>query len=386
MLRTDALDYELSPELIATHPATPRDAARLLVAGRGGAVVSHGQVRDLAAFLRAGDVLVLNNTRVLPARFAGSRVDTGGRVTGLYLGPGPEPGTWRCMLKARRFREGARVELDDREGRPSGEAIELVARHDDPDGGVVWVVRVVSSGGDVLERVGLTPLPPYILAARERGEGAGRADADDESDRADYQTVFARDPGSVAAPTAGLHFTPELLASLDRVGVERVEVTLHVGMGTFKPIESETVEAHPMHAEWCSMDAGAIKRVQRAKAEGRRVIAVGTTSARTLESYAEAIEAGGSVASGASAASFPPALETRLLITPGYRWRWVDGLMTNFHLPRSTLLAMVAALLEADGLAGIQGRGVERLLELYREAIGEQYRFYSFGDAMLLLP
>jgi S-adenosylmethionine:tRNA ribosyltransferase-isomerase len=241
------------------------------------------------------------------------------------------------------------------------------------------VVEVVDqegkgAGGGLLERVGLTPLPPYILAARRHQE----VEVADEEDRAGYQTVYSRgagagdERGSVAAPTAGLHFTPELLARLEAMGVERAAVTLEVGLGTFKPVEAEFVEDHAMHAEWCVVPRETARAISRARGRGGRVIAVGTTSARVLESFAsveEMLERG------------EAGVSTRILITPGYRFRNVDGLMTNFHLPRSTLMAMVAAFVERDGA----GDGVARLRGVYREALERGYRFYSYGDAMIVL-
>jgi S-adenosylmethionine:tRNA ribosyltransferase-isomerase len=220
----------------------------------------------------------------------------------------------------------------------------------------------------VLGRAGLTPIPPYIRAARK----AAGVEVGEETDRERYQTVYAASElskaASVAAPTAGLHFAEGLLARLAAAGVGRADVTLHVGTGTFKPVEAEQVEDHPMHAESCSMGAGAVAAVRDARESGGRVVAVGTTSARTLETYAGAVAGGGEV---------PPAMTTRLLVTPGYEWKWVDGMLTNFHLPRSTLMAMVAALLPG---------GVARLKEVYGAAVKEGYRFYSYGDAMLVLP
>jgi len=349
MLRTDELDYDLPEGSIATRPASPRDSARLMVVP-GPGQPEHARVHDLPGFLRPGDLLVFNRSRVLPARFEGVRADTGGKVEGLYLRDGAEPGTWEVMLKARRFKVGMRIIIE-------GAELELISRGSDDEPGA-RLVRVHGDAARALEQAGLTPLPPYIRAARARkGEAV-----DDADDRAWYQTVYAREAGSVAAPTAGLHFTPELLAGLDAAGIRRATVLLHVGSGTFRGVETETVEAHPMHAERCAMDGDCRTEIEAAKARGGRVIAVGTTAARTLESL---------WAAGAAEA------DTRLLITPGYRWHVVDGLFTNFHLPRSTLMAMVGALLPG---------GVARLRELYALAISEGYRFYSYGDAMLVLP
>ena len=313
--------------------------------------------------------MVFNTTSVVRARFVGRNLDTGGRVQGLYLRDAKvtddgEP-CWEAMLKARRFRPGRRVELIDASGKGSGITLRLIDRTGDEAG--AWRVAVEGGQGlesaELLERAGLTPLPPYILSARKT-QGL---EIDDASDRASYQTVLA-DPahsGSVAAPTAGLHFTPELLENLRASGVNRAEVDLCVGAGTFKPVETETLEEHPMHSEWCSMDEGARRAVFE---DATRTVAVGSTSARTIETYAQLIE---------GADQIPDGVNTRLLIAPGYRWRRVDALVTNFHLPRSTLLAMVSALFP---------EGMDRLREIYREAIEQKYRFYSYGDAMLVLP
>ncbi|MFN9973681.1 MAG: tRNA preQ1(34) S-adenosylmethionine ribosyltransferase-isomerase QueA, partial [Phycisphaerae bacterium] len=323
-----------------------------------------------------------NATRVLQARLVGRREDSGGKVEGLFLSASSDGSEWTALLRAKKVREQTSIRLIDESGADTN--VTLVPLRRDANENGAWVVGVRVDGAEaaasntplgpaaILDRVGHTPLPPYILKAREHTqEPVERA-----SDRDRYQTVYAKEQGSVAAPTAGLHFTPELLAQLDALGVERVEVTLHVGTGTFKPVEVDIVEEHPMHSEWCSMSAAAVERVRRAKAEGRRVIGVGTTSVRTLESSALALE-NQAVAASANA---PASLDTKLLITPGYRYRWTDGMLTNFHLPRSTLLAMVGALLSDQGTQGVQ-----RLIARYREAIEKGYRFYSFGDAMLIV-
>ncbi len=374
-MRTDELDFDLPRELIATRPAEPRDSARLLVVRRDGH--EHRRVRDLPAILRATDTIVFNATKVLPARFEGVNLDTGGRVQGLWLrdvGTGDER-AWEVMLKARRHRAGWRIGLRDASGADTGVVLMIRERSGEEEGG--WVVGV--EGGEpgesteaLLGRAGMTPLPPYILSRRkEAGEEVA-----DELDRAAYQTVFAHGnagvapgvgaAGSVAAPTAGLHFTPELLRTLADGGVRETEVTLHVGAGTFKSVETETVEEHPMHAEWCMMGPDALREVF--EEPGRRVVAVGSTATRTIESYAQVLERGEPA---------PEWLETRLLISPGYRWRRVGAVLTNFHLPRSTLVAMVAAVVPG---------GIERVRALYAEAVREEYRFFSYGDAMLILP
>jgi len=385
VLRTDALDYDLPPALIATHPAEPRDAARLLLVRRERPdAPEHLCVRDLPGLLRPGDRLVFNTTRVLPARFVGRREDSGGHVQGLYLheeslGAGP-PGVWVALIKSRRHRPGARVRLIAGH-RPSPYVLEMLEPAGDPPG--AWRLRLHADVGEappapqVLDAVGLTPLPPYILAARK----AAHERPDDRTDRAQYQTVFASEPvaASVAAPTAGLHFTPALLGALARAGVARSDVVLHVGAGTFKPVETEAVEEHPIHAEWCSMSGAAIAEIEHTRGGGGRVVAVGTTVARTLESYAP---------QAAGDREAPAAFATRLLITPGYRFAWTDAILTNFHLPRSTLMALVAARLqEPDEAPEVPGEpsGVTRLKRIYAEAVGRGYRFYSFGDAMLIL-
>ncbi len=371
-MRTSELDFELPPELIATRACEPRDAARLLVCSRSDpSRVEHRRVRDLPALLAAGDTLVFNTSRVIPARLIGRNLDTGGRVEGLYLRDAePEGGrpVWEALIKARRFRPGRRIELLDAGDRPSGVTLTLLERTGDEAG--AWRVSVECEGApatpEILDRAGRTPLPPYIRSARR----AAGLDVPDADDRARYQTVYAGAPGSIAAPTAGLHFTPALLDTLASEGVRRADVTLHVGPGTFKPVEAETLEDHPMHAELCSMGAGAIRAVFGDGAGGGRagrVVAVGSTAARTIESYAAAIGAG---------APAPASLETDLLIAPGYAWRRVDAIVTNFHLPRSTLLAMIAALFPG---------GIDRVRAIYDEAVREGYRFYSYGDAMLVL-
>lgn len=376
MLRTADLEYELPETSIATEPARPRDSARLLVVSPDGPAPAHRRVSDLPSQLRHGDLLVFNVTRVLRARFVGRRADTGGKAEGLFLREAelPDGGRgWICLARLKRISPGVEIAVERKPGDVTLRLVAVAPHAEEPG---AWLFdprhangsRVVEPAADVLERAGLTPLPPYILRARTH-QGL---DLPEDADHDRYQTTFAKgQAGSVAAPTAGLHFTPELLERLDEVGVERAEVTLHVGTGTFRPVETEFVEDHPMHSEWCSMSPGAVEQVRRARREGRRVIAVGTTSARTLESFAHAEEVG----------KIPESLATRILITPGYRWRWVDGLLTNFHLPRSTLMAMVAARLSPE-----EGEGVAKLRELYAIALREGYRFYSFGDAMLIPP
>ncbi|MEM7755874.1 MAG: tRNA preQ1(34) S-adenosylmethionine ribosyltransferase-isomerase QueA [Planctomycetota bacterium] len=375
-MRTEELDFDLPRELIATRPAEPRDSARLLVVRKD--THEHRTIRELPEILNANDTLVFNATRVLPARFRGHNEQTGGKVEGLWLRdaePGPAgERRWEVMLKARRHRAGAIIGLERETGEQTGVRISIVERSSHEEGG--WIVDVhtppdaeADPTEAVLALAGMTPLPPYILSRRKEAHDA----VDDAFDRAAYQTIFADDRtrgGSVAAPTAGLHFTPRLLGQLEAAGVRRTTVTLHVGAGTFKGIETDTVEDHEMHAEWCTMNAEARDAVFGAltSESDRRVIAVGSTSTRTIESYA---------AVHAERGSYPDWLETRLMITPGYRWQRVGAVLTNFHLPRSTLIAMVAAAVPG---------GIERVRGLYAEAIAERYRFFSYGDAMLILP
>lgn len=378
MLNVSDLDYELPESAIARTAAEPRDSAKLLVVKRSDPTfIQHRSVRDLRELLKAGDLLVLNRTRVIPARFIGYRADTQGAVEGLFLGLGGDQSNerqWRVMLKGKRMKPGGTVNLKDPSGAESGVRLGLVAQVEGGENVGQWTVDVYGGEAglkatELLDRVGNTPLPPYILAARKRHEDRVK----EKDDRERYQTVYAGEQaGSVAAPTAGLHFTPKLLDALAERGVELAEVTLHVGTGTFKSVETEFVEQHPMHAEWCTAPATTGAAISDARARGGRVFAVGTTSARTMESFTpEELAAGGEKWS-------------RLLITPGFTFKNLDGLMTNFHLPRSTLMAMVGALL--DERSGGAGDGVARLKAIYAEALEKGYRFYSYGDAMLVLP
>jgi len=373
-LRTEDLAYDLPEDRIATRPAEPRDSARMLVMSRSSDVLEHRKVSDLPDYLVSGDALVMNKTAVIPARFLGKRTDSGGKVEGLFLDE-PEAGTWRVMLKSNgRLRPDLVIELTDGQDRPSGQVIRLGEQDGDE-----WIVHPESSRSarEILGVVGRTPLPPYILRSRGirgiRGIRGVRGDrsVDDAQDRSWYQTVYA-DPDqgrSVAAPTAGLHFTPELLQALIGKGVERLEISLDVGPGTFKPITTPTLEMHDMHRERYEVPSETLESLNailaRKKAgESGRIFAVGTTSVRTLESLPDPLPVHESLSG-----------TTDLLIAPPYDFRFVDGLLTNFHLPRSTLLALVAALV-----------GLDRLLAVYEQAIREGYRFYSYGDAMLILP
>jgi len=333
-------DYDLPDELIAQTPAARRDAARLLVVHRRTGEFTHRTVADLPELLSPGDLLVLNDTKVLPARLIGTREATGGRWGGLFLRE-PEPGVWELMAKTRGYvRRGEAVAV-----MPGPLKLILVGRTPDKH----WLVRPEPPGPveDVLAKHGRVPLPPYIR------KGVAKS-GDDER----YQTVYAAAPGSVAAPTAGLHFTPELLAAVEAKGIGTARVTLHVGLGTFAPIKTADPTKHAIHSEWCEVPATTADRVTETKRRGGRVIAVGTTTTRTLET------AGGQPFRG----------ESSLFIHPPFDFRVIGGLMTNFHLPRTTLLLLVQAF-----------AGSDLLKRAYQEAIRGRYRFYSYGDAMLIL-
>lgn len=351
-MRTREFDFDLPPELIAQHPVEPRDRARLMVVRPGSDTLEHRSVADLPELLAPGDVLARNNSRVIPARLVGLRESTGGKWEGLFLRTLPD-GSWEILATTRgRPRAGERVVV----GRGDPDAVSdrlsllILGRCDAGR----WAVRPESEAPALalLERHGTVPLPPYIRRGRE---GPG--------DRDRYQTTFAAVPGSVAAPTAGLHFTPEMFARLSARGVGTVDLTLHVGLGTFRPIEAESIEAHALHAEWAELTADAAAALDAARRRGGRVVAVGTTSARTIETAV------------ADDGAFRPFRgETALYLRPGHRFRGLDALLTNFHLPRSSLLVLVAAL-----------AGLDLTRYAYAEAIRERYRFYSYGDAMLIL-
>jgi len=342
-------DYELPEGRIAQHPAECRDASKLLVLERRSGAVNHGVFRDLPSRLRQGDLLVFNDTRVLPCRLTG-RKESGGRVELLMLeqlDAGSDGECWTCLMQVgRKPAAGSRLLF------PGGAQAEVLGRE-----GENWTIRFAPGGDSVeslLERIGRMPLPPYIR----------REDTDsDTADRERYQTIYAREPGAVAAPTAGLHFTKQLLGELSEQGIESAQVTLHVGTGTFLPVRSESVEEHRMHSERFELPDVAAEAIRRTRERGGRVIAVGTTVVRTLEASADE---DGNVRAGAGSCD--------LFIYPGYRFRVVDALVTNFHLPRSTLLMLVCAF-----------AGHAEVLSAYREALREDYRFYSYGDAMLAI-
>ncbi|MDE8653652.1 tRNA preQ1(34) S-adenosylmethionine ribosyltransferase-isomerase QueA [Novosphingobium album (ex Liu et al. 2023)] len=342
-MRVDLFDFELPPERIALRPARPRDAARMLLVPGQGALTDHA-VRDLPLLLRAGDVLVFNDTRVIPAQLEGLR---GEARIGATLHKRIDLRRWQAFVRnAKRLREGDRIAF------PADVAAIAETGHDDGS----WTLRFEGSEPVelLLERAGRMPLPPYIAGKRET----------DDADRSDYQTMFARKEGAVAAPTAALHFTPELVERLDIAGVGRETLTLHVGAGTFLPVKADDTAEHRMHVEWGRINAATADRLNAARAAGGRLIAVGTTSLRLLES-----------ATGEDGVIRPFEGDTAIFITPGYRFRAIDGLMTNFHLPRSTLFMLVSALM-----------GLDRMRAAYAHAIAREYRFYSYGDASLLLP
>jgi S-adenosylmethionine:tRNA ribosyltransferase-isomerase len=343
-MRVDLFDFELPPERIALRPARPRDAARMLVVEGSEGPLADQHVRDLPSLLRKGDVLVFNDTRVIPAQLEGRR---GEARIGATLHKRIDLRRWQAFVRnAKRLREGDRIDF------PAEVSALAEERH--ADGSWTLAFAGVEPVEVLLERAGQMPLPPYIAGKRP-------TDADD---RSDYQTMFAAKDGAVAAPTAALHFTPALMAALAEAGVVHETLTLHVGAGTFLPVKADDTADHAMHAEWGRIDAASAGRLNAARQAGGRLIAVGTTSLRLLES---AVDARGLIR--------PFEGDTAIFITPGYAFGAVDGLMTNFHLPRSTLFMLVSALM-----------GLERMQEAYAHAIGKGYRFYSYGDASLLLP
>jgi S-adenosylmethionine:tRNA ribosyltransferase-isomerase len=339
-------DYDLPADLIAQVPLQQRDASRLLVVDGQTSSIRHARIRDLPSLLRPGDLMVANNTKVLPARILGVKQPSGGRVELLLLHRDPD-GCWTCLAKpAKSLRRGVRVAARRKDLVGTITTIEIVEKL---DGGIVRVGFL--DGDDLdLEQIGEAPLPPYIRTPIDR------------IDR--YQTLYAKVPGSAAAPTAGLHLTDTLRSALNERGIGWAEVTLHIGLDTFRPVTVETVGQHTIHREWCSLSPEVARSIETARSSGGRIVAVGTTSARTLETWG-----------GLAQEDRPGGYEgwSNLFITPGYCWNVVDALLTNFHLPRSTLLMMVSAFV---------GRAL--ILEAYREAIADRYRFYSFGDATLL--
>jgi len=358
MLRSDALDYDLPPHHIAAYPSRERDASRMMVLDQAGRILTHARSRDLPGFLHPGDALILNDSRVVPARFMAIRLDTGGKMEGLFLRILDDSSCAAALLRrGSRARIGAKYAFDSPSDGLERSRLTIIERVGDQ-----WILRLHGplSWREVLDRAGHAPLPPYILRRRR---ASGDTAHDTPEDRARYQTVYAAPEGAVAAPTAGLHFTESLLSACRARDIETAFLTLHVGAGTFKPVESDFVEEHPIHEEWFTVPQRTIELLHRIRESGRRIIAVGTTTVRTLESLPDPLP--DHAVSGA----------TRLLIAPGHEFKHVDGLLTNFHLPRSSLMALVAAMI-----------GVEALIDAYREAIRREYRFYSYGDCMLILP
>jgi S-adenosylmethionine:tRNA ribosyltransferase-isomerase len=340
-VRTDDFDYDLPSEFIAQHPAEPRDSSRLMIIDRSSGEVRHATFNQLPELLYRGDTLVINETRVIPARLTAHKVPSGGKVELLLLRRlGPQ--IWESLVGGRGIRAGSRVSVT---GGPEAEIVDELS-------GARRVVRFARPISGLLDRIGEMPLPPYIHEPLTHPD--------------EYQTVFATVPGSAAAPTAGLHFTPALLGRLEACGVHIVRVVLHVGLDTFQPVTEPDPAEHVIHSEWCHVSSEVASVIDRAKAEGRRVVAVGTTTVRTLETAASQADQGHALREYEGA--------TDLFILPGYRFRVVDAMITNFHLPRSTLLMMVSAF-----------AGRERILAAYETAKRMGYRFYSFGDAMLIL-
>lgn len=341
-MRTADFDYDLPPELIAQEPAEPRDSSRMLVLNRANGSITHQVFRDLADYLKSGECLIVNETRVMPARLLGRKAASGGAVEILFIAPLPD-GTWEAMVKpSRRLAPGTRVEFDP-------PTLSAVVEGVLPEGRRSVRLEFAGDALDVIRQVGTLPLPPYVHKPL--------------SDPERYQTVYAAKEKSVAAPTAGLHFTPELLEKIRQAGTEMAAVDLTVGPGTFQPVRMDKIEDHVMHSEAFELPDTAAGIINRVRCAGGRVIAVGTTSARVLETMAKA---DGTVRAGAGA--------TDLFLYPGYKFKAVDALVTNFHLPRSTLYMLVCAF-----------AGRELIMKAYKEAVEKEYRFYSFGDAMLIL-
>ena len=350
LMRASDFDFPLPPELIAQAPVPRRDQSRLLVLERATGQIAHRCFADLPEYFSPGDLLVLNDSRVIPARLRGFNARTGGRFEALLLEENAANDWWAMMRPGKRARPGTTIQILDKSANPS--AFQAIVREINAEGHRRLQFCGPANILTELDALGETPLPPYIQRPEQRPE-----------DRQRYQTVYAKAPGSVAAPTAGLHFTPALLEKIRARGARVCFLTLHVGLGTFAPVKTERVEDHIMHAERFVLPAQTADAIRRAKRLGRRVVAAGTTTLRVLESARRA---------GAG--------RTRIFIHPPHRFRVVDALVTNFHLPRSTLL-MLAAAFAAPG----ETRGRELILRTYREAVAQRYRFFSYGDAMLLL-
>ena len=361
----DAYDYDLPRELIAQHPLDHRIDARLLLINRQTGELSHHYVRDLPDLLNAGDVLVLNNSKVIPARLVGMRTSTRGRWEGLYL-RAAENGFWEMLSKTRgHMTPGETITLRDHDGRDS-EQLVVCSRMDEGHLAVRPLEPIAIE--EFLERFGRVPLPPYI----RNGQMV-------DQDTTSYQTVYAKVPGSVAAPTAGLHFSTDLIRHLQKRGVVTAGVTLHVGIGTFRPVATERIEDHKMHTEWCEITDNAASKITDARSAGGRVVAIGTTSVRVLETAAQQQNASKTVEDAQAKRAESSKLagwsgETNIFIRPPYSFQMVDAMLTNFHLPKSTLLMLVSAF-----------AGRELIMRAYHAAIEERYRFYSYGDCMLIV-
>lgn len=340
-MRTSDFDYDLPIELIAQKPIEPRDTSKLLVLDRNSGEHVHSQFEHIGEWLSPGDLLVVNRSRVIPARLSAQKVPSGGKVEILLLDR-TSPRVWKAIVGGKGLNQGKRVQLKNGLG---ATVLEELA-------GAQRLIQFDIALGKALEDIGQTPLPPYIHQPLEDPER--------------YQTVYAKEPGSAAAPTAGLHFTRKLLSQLQKGGIQIAEVTLHIGLDTFAPVQEDQPKKHHIHSEWCHLSNSSAKKINAAKEKGKRVVAVGTTSVRVLESAAIHAKRGEAVA--------PFEGRTELFILPGYAFQVVDAIITNFHLPRSSLLMLVSAF-----------AGREQILACYGEAIEQKYRFYSFGDAMLIL-
>lgn len=340
-MKTSEFDYELPPHLIAQTPLEPRDSSRMLVLNRSSGKIQHAFFRDLGIFLQPGDLLVLNQTRVIPARLSARKYPTGGKVEILLLHQVDEY-TWETLVGGKGIKEGSRLKVI---GGPGAVVVQSLS-------GPRRLVRFLQPLNGILEQVGSMPLPPYIHTVLKDPER--------------YQTVYARQPGSAAAPTAGLHFTPGLLEQLQTQGIGVAYVTLHVGLDTFSPVTEDLIEDHPIHKEWCQVSDETARLINQARRDRRRIVAVGTTTVRTLESATQHARPGDVIS--------PWDGSTDLFILPGYTFQVVDVLITNFHLPRSTLIMLVSAF-----------AGRDQILAAYQTAIEQKYRFYSFGDAMLII-
>ena len=340
-MKLSDFNYDLPPERIAQTPLEKRDSSRLLVLDRASGLITHTVFSRIGDFVHSGDLLVVNRTRVLAARVYAAKIPTGGKVELLLLNRRGE-GRWEVMAGGKRIKAGLRLVIEE------GLEAEILEELDGPRR-IVQFSRPISSE---LDRIGQMPLPPYIHSRLEDPER--------------YQTVYSEEPGSAAAPTAGLHFTPNLLKELNNSGIQVAEVVLHVGLDTFAPVTEEDVSQHHIHTEWCQLTAETAEKINRTRQAGGRIIAVGTTSVRTLESAARESGIEGQVTAFED--------NTDLFVLPGYQFRAVDAMVTNFHLPRSTLLMLVSAF-----------AGRETILDAYQAALEEEYRFFSFGDAMLIL-